>query len=80
MLFSFHLNYFNFSSDLLPNNDEIDERAKNWEKLFDKFSKCNDTEEDGMDIDDLVACAEGKFMKFKLCYFLEVNFNVNFSD
>lgn len=36
------------------------ERAEQWKEIFTRFENCTDTEEDGLDFDDLMAIAEAQ--------------------
>ena len=45
---------------LFPSDDEIMRRKDDWEKLFEKYSNCADENDEGYDMDDLIAIAEAE--------------------
>jgi hypothetical protein len=57
------LSHFYFSNDIqniFADNQEVQKRRDYWAGLFDKYSKAGDGEEDGIDLDDLIAEEEAK--------------------
>jgi hypothetical protein len=44
----------------LPDDEEMKKRANRWLDIFTHYENCDDTEEDGLDMDDLVAIAEAE--------------------
>lgn len=56
MYWSFN-QFSRFSEDILP-DDELIQRGKTFEELFRKYSNSKDTEEDGLEINDLLAIQE----------------------